>query len=102
MEPKTISDCLRSNDFAIVENVRLLSIKSLEDIRNYLLKFPQTGYIESNIALFNVLKQINCLIDNFSSYEDDESFYNEYVELRKIIIDWVIECNTKAEVDDQE
>ena len=27
MEPKTISDCLSSIDFAIVENVTLLSIK---------------------------------------------------------------------------
>ena len=101
MEPKTISDCLSSNDFAIVENVKLLSIKSLEDNQKHLSKFRQTGYIEKNIALFNVLKQINCIIDNYSSSEDDDCFYNEYVELRKLIVDWVIECNTKAEVDNQ-
>ena len=41
-------------------------------------------------------------MDNYSSYEDDDSFYNEYVELRKLIIIWVIECNTKAEVDNRE
>ena len=34
METKTISDCLGSIDFAIVENIRLLSIKNLEDIHN--------------------------------------------------------------------
>ena len=82
MEPKTISDCLSSIDFAIVENVKLLSIKSLKDIHNHLLNFRRTGYIENVIALLRILKQINCIIDNFSSYEDDESFYNEYVELR--------------------
>ena len=102
MEPKTISDCLSSIDFAIVENVNLLSIKSLGDIHNHSLKFRQTGYIENNITLFKVLKQINFIIDKYSSYKDDYSFYNEYVELRKFIVVWVIECNTKAEVDSQE
>ena len=102
MEPKTVSDCLISIDFAIVENVKLLSIKKVEDIHNYLLNFRQTGYLEKNIGLFIVLKQINCIIDNYSSCEDDDSFYNEYVELRKLIVDWVIECNTKAEVDNRE
>ena len=87
MELKTISHCLSSVDFAIVENVKLLSIKSLEDIHYHLLKFRQTVYIENDIALFNVLKQINCIKDNYSSYEDDDSFYNEYVELRKLFID---------------
>ena len=102
MEPKTISDCLSSINFTIVENVKLLSIKSVEDIHNHLLKFRRTGYIENNIALLNILKQINCIIDNFSSYEDHESFYNEYVELRKLIIDWVVECDKKAGLDNQE
>ena len=102
MEPRTISDCLNSIDFALVENVKSLSIKRLEDIHNHLIEFRQTGYIENIIALFNVLKQINCIIDNYSSYEDDDSFYNEYVEIRKLIIDWVIECNTKAEVNNRE
>ena len=74
----------------------------MEDIQNHLLKSRQTGYIENNFALIIILKQINCIIDNFSSYEDDESFYNEYVELRRLIIDWVVECDKKAEVDDQE
>ena len=102
METKTISDCLSSIDFAIVENVSLLSIKKLEYIHNRFLEFRGTEYIEKRIALLNILKQINCIIDNYSSYEGDENFYNEYVELRKLIIDWVIDCNTKTEVDNQE
>ena len=44
---------------------------------------------------FIVLKHINCIIDNYSSYEDNESIYNEYVELRKLIVEWIIECDKK-------
>ena len=102
MERQSLSDCLSSIDFAIVENVQLLSIKSLEDIHNHFLRFRRTGYIENKFALSNILKQINCIVDNFSSYEDDESFYNEYVEMRRLIIDWVVECDKEAEVNDQE
>ena len=97
MEIKTISDCLSEIDFAIVENVRLLGIERLEDIHNHLLEFGKNNYIEDRIALLKVLKHINCIIDNYYSYEDNESIYNEYVELRKLFVEWVIECNIKAE-----
>ena len=84
MEPKSISDCLNAIDFAIVENVRLLSIKNLEDIHNHLLQFRYTGCIENNIVLIKVLEQINSIINIYSTYEDDDSFCNEYLELRII------------------
>ena len=45
---------------------------------------------------------MNCIIDNYSNYKDNESIYNEYVELRKLIIDWLIECNTEPEVHSKE
>ena len=96
MEIKTISDCLSGIDFAIVENVRLLRIERLEDIHNHILQFGKNNYIEDRIALLKVLKHINCIIDNYSSYEDIESIYNEYVELRKLVVEWVIECNIKT------
>ena len=101
MEIKTISDCLSSIDFAIVENVRLLSRGDLENIHNCLLEFRQTKYIENSVTLLNILKQIKFIIDNYSSYEDDENIYNEYIELRRLIIDWLIVCNTRGEVDNQ-
>ena len=96
MEIKTVSDCLSGIDFAIVENVGLLGIEKLEDIHNYLLEFGKNNYIEDRIALLKVLKHINCIIDNYSSYEDNESIYNEYVELRKLIVEWIIECDIKT------
>ena len=96
MEIKTISDCLSEIDFALNENVRLLGIERLEDIHNQLLEFGQNNYIEDRIALLKVLKHINCIIDKYSSFEDNESIYNEYVELRKLIVEWIIECNIKT------
>ena len=69
METRTISDCLSSIDFAIVENVSLVGIKKLEDIHNQLLEFRQSKYIEKRVALLKILKQINCIIDNFSSFQ---------------------------------
>ena len=96
MEIKTVSDCLSGIDFAIVENVRLLGIEKLEDIHNYLLEFGKNNYIEDRLALLKVLKHINCIIDNYSSYEVNESIYNEYVELRKLIVEWIIECDIKT------
>ena len=56
----------------------------------------------NSVALLKILKQINCVRDNYSSDEDDEGIYNECMELRRLIIDWLIECNTKAKVDNQE
>ena len=96
MEIKTISDCLSEIHFAIVENVRLLGIEKLEDVHNHLLEFGKNNYIEDRIALLKVLKHINCILNNYSSYEDNESIYNEYVELRKLIVEWVIECDIKT------
>ena len=43
------------------------------------LEFRQSEYIENRIALLKVLKQIN----NYSSYD-------EYIELRKLFINWLV------------
>ena len=53
---KTISNCLSMIDFTIVENVRLLGTKILEDTHNRLLEFRQSEYIENNNALLKVRK----------------------------------------------
>ena len=87
MEIKTIPERLSAIDLAIVENVRLISIKCLEDIQNRLLEFRQSEYKENRIALLKVLKHINCIIDIFSSFEDDESIYIEYVEIIRWLVD---------------
>ena len=63
METKTISDCLSSIDFAMVENVRLISIENLEDIHNRLLENRMSEYIQNSVALLKILKQINCIVD---------------------------------------
>ena len=96
METKTISVCLNTIDFGIVENLILISLEYLEDIHNRLLECGEIGYMEVRVSLLKVLKHINYIIGNFSSYQDNECLYNEYVELRKLIVEWVIEYNTEA------
>ena len=66
-----------------------MDVEKLEDIHNHLLEFGKNIYVEDRIALLKVLKHINCIIDNYSSYEDNESIYNKYVELRKLIVEWI-------------
>ena len=56
METKTISDCKSAIDLAIAENVKLISIKYLEDIHNRLLEHRDDKYKENRNALTNVLK----------------------------------------------
>ena len=80
----------------------MISIKNLEDLHNRLLENRISEYIENRVALLKVLKQINCIIDNYSCYEDDESIYKEYEEFRKLIVDWLIECSTEPKIDIRE
>ena len=77
MEIKTISDCFSAIDFAIVENVKLLTIQVLENIHNRCSEIGMNNYIEDRIELEKTLKHINCIIDNYPCYEDHESLYNE-------------------------
>ena len=102
MEMKTISDCLSAIDFAVVENVKLLAIQDSENIHNRCLEIGMNDYIENRIELEKVLKYIICIIDNYPCYEYHESLYNEYLELPKLIVIWLIERNIKPEIDNNE
>ena len=74
MELKTISGCFNMIDHAMTENVRCAGIESLEDIHNRLLEIGISDYIKNRVALLKVLSQINCIIDNYYAYEDEQSF----------------------------
>ena len=41
------------------------------------------------------------MIENYYKSPEDD-IKNENVELRKLILVWLIECNTKAEIDDRQ
>ena len=99
MEVKSVSDCLNIIDLAIVENI--IGSSDLEDIHKNLLEKGQSEFIEDRVAPSKVLSQLNSMIENCYQFPE-EDIKNEYVQLRKLILVWVIECNTKPEVDDQQ
>ena len=100
MEVKSVSDCLNIIDQAtIVENI--IGSSDLEDIHKYLLEKGQSNFIEDRVALSKVLSQIKSMIENYYQFPE-EDIKNEYVQLRKLLIVWLMECNTKPEIDDQQ
>ena len=52
-------------------------------------------FIENMIVILNVLKYINCMIDEYKSLDD-----KIYRALRKLIIDIMIEINNKGDIDE--
>ena len=96
---KSASDCLTIIDFAIVENINGSS--DLQDIHKYFIEKGQSDFIKDRFALSKVLGQINSLIENHYQFPE-EDLKNEYVQFRKLMLVWLIECNTKPEVDDQQ
>ena len=99
---KSVSDCLKIIDDAIVENIgKFIGVSILENIHKYLLEKGQTEFIEDRIALSNVLSQINFILKNYYQFVE-EDIKIENIQLRKLKLDWLEECNTKPEVDDQQ
>ena len=96
MEMKSISDCLNIIGDVIVENIG--GISNLEIVHKYLLEKGQSEFIEDRVALSNVLSQINCIIEEYYKF-GEEDIKNEYIQLRKLILFWLIECSTEPEVD---
>ena len=82
-----------------IENI--IGSSDLEDIHKYLLEKGQSDFIEHRVALSKVLSQLNFMIENYYQFPE-EDIKNEYVQLKKLTFVWLIECNTKPEVDDQQ
>ena len=88
-------------DDAIVENIgNYIGIWGLENVHKYLLEKGQIDFIENRVALSNVLSQINSIIENFSKFAEVD-IKSEYIQLRKLILVWLIECSTEPKVDNQ-
>ena len=101
MELKSICDCLNIIDDAIVENnVKYIGISNLENFHKYLLEIGQSDFIEV-VALSNVLRRINFIIENHHQFVE-EDIRSEHIQFTKLVLDWVEECNTKPEVNDQQ
>ena len=100
MEVKSVSDCLNNFDDVIVENFgKFIGVSNLENIRESLLDKGQSDFIEDRVALSNVFSKINSIIENHYQFTD-EDIKSESIQLRKLILTWLIEFSTKPEVDD--
>ena len=78
-----------------------VGIGNLEDIRIYMIGMYNEKYIEEMVAMSAILSQINLIIEKF--YLDKESdIKKQYYKLRKRILAWLEESNTKPEIEDQQ
>ena len=102
MEMKSVSECLNFIDHMITCSVEEgVGIGNLEDIRHYMIGVYNEKYFQERVAMSAVLSQINLIKEKF--YLDKESdFKKHYCNLRKRILAWLEESNTKPEIDDQE
>ena len=97
---KSVSDCLNIIVDAIVENIgKSIGISILENIREYLLEKGRSDFIEDRVALSNVFCQINSIIEIHYQFAD-EDMKSKYIQLRKLILAWLIECRTEPEADE--
>ena len=91
----SISDCLNLIDTGVVQTKYVVNIEQLEEIHNFLINMSEMKSIENMIVILKVLKYINHMIDEYESLDD-----KNYKELRKLIIDIMIEINNKGDTDE--
>ena len=91
----TVTDSLNVIDMSIVQTTYFVSIEKLEKIHNFLTNLSEMKFIENMIVISTVLKYINSMIDESQSLD-----VKKYRELRKLIIDIMIEINTKGDMDE--
>ena len=89
----TVTDCLNINDMSIVQTTYFISIEKLEEIHNFLINMSEMKFIENIIVISTVLKYINSMTDEYRSLDVEK-----YRELRKLIVDVMIEINTKGDI----
>ena len=101
MEVKSVGDCLKVYDHVIIKNIaKYIGVSDLENVHKYLLEIGQSDYIEDRVAVSNVLSQKNSVIENHYQFTEKDK-KSEYIQLRKLILAWLIECSTEPEIDDQ-
>ena len=73
MEIKSVSDCLNNIDDAIVESIgKYIGISNLENIHKYLLDIGQSDFIGNRVALSNVLRQLNSILENHYQFVEED------------------------------
>ena len=99
---KSVSDCLNFIDTAILCSIeKHAGFGNLEDVREHMIGVYNDKYLEAMVDMLAIFSQINLIIENF--YSDNESDIKQlHRDLRKRILAWIEESNTKPEVDNHE
>ena len=102
MTMKSVCDCLNFIDSKILCDIeKHAGVGNLEDIRECMITIYNDKYIEDTVSILGVFSQINLIIDRF--YLDNESdIKKQFASLRKRILAWLQERNTRPEVDKDE
>ena len=100
MEMKSVSDCLSFIESVILSGVENHNgIGNLEVVRDYMIEMYNAKYIEDMVVMTGVLSQINLIIEKVYDFDDDSDLKRKYWILRKHILAWLEEKNTKPKVD---
>ena len=91
----SVTDCLNLTDTSIVQTPYFIGIEQLEEIHNFLINMYEKKFIENMIVILKVLKYINYMIDEYKSLDVEK-----YREVRRLIIDIMIEINNKGDIDE--
>ena len=102
MEIKAVCGCSNFIDSTILFSIEKdAGIGILEDIRDFTIRMYNDKYIEEMVSMLAILSQVNLILDRF--YLDNEGdIKKQYCTLRKHILAWLQESNTKPEVDNYE
>ena len=95
MQVKSLKDILNIFDYGIVENnAKFHGVYISENIRIYLLDEGR----EDVMSLSAMLSQINAIIENQFRFTNIQ-LKDDYIQLRKLILEWLLENNTELEDD---
>ena len=91
----SVTHCLNLIDNSMIHTKYFVNIEQLEEIHNFLINMSEMKVMENVIVISNILKYINYMIDDYQSLDVEK-----YKTLRKLIIDIMIEINTKGDIDE--
>ena len=100
MEIKSLCDCVNFIESMIICDLgKNVDFSNLENIRDYLIGTYNDKSNEDMVMFTGVLSQINLIIEKIFDVDDNSDLKKEYSILRKHILSWLEEKNTKPEAD---
>ena len=82
-------------------NGKKVGLGNSDRVRNYMIEMFKDIYFEEMVAKLAILSQIN-LIKEKCCLDNESDIKKLYCDLRKRMLGWLEESNTKPEVDDEQ